>query len=130
MSADWNPAAKVYRFDELPREIVREGLSRIGVRSDDSIVTLNWFEPDFRSRGQHSHPFDQLSFVFAGTLEFTIGDEVHVLTPGSMIRIPGGVPHSAQPLGDDEVLNVDVFAPIREDYLYLADYQNDNKETS
>lgn len=124
MTDEWNPRATVYRFDEMPRDVVREGLSRIGVRSDDSIVTVNWFEPDFRSRGTHAHPFDQLSFVFAGTLEFVVGDETHVLTAGSVLRIPAGVPHSAQPLGDEEVLNVDVFAPIRPDYLYLTDYQN------
>lgn len=127
--SDWNPPAEVYTFDELPRDVVREGLSRIGVRGDDSLVTVNWFEPDFRSSGLHSHPFDQLSFVFAGTLEFTVGDDVHVLTPGSMIRIPGGVPHSAQPVGDVEVLNVDVFAPVRDDYMFLTEYQNHDKET-
>ncbi|WP_200302832.1 cupin domain-containing protein [Streptomyces adelaidensis] len=123
------PRPRSYRFVDLPREVVREGLSRLAVRGDDSLVTVNWFEPGFTTRGPHSHPFDQLSFVFAGTLEFTVGGERFIQPAGSVLRIPAGVPHCAQPVGDEQVLNVDVFAPVREDFLYLTDYQNAEDRT-
>ncbi|MFG2091611.1 MULTISPECIES: cupin domain-containing protein [unclassified Spirillospora] len=119
-----DPRPGMYRLTEMERDVVREGLTRVGVRGDDSIVTVNWFEPGFRTRGPHSHPFDQLSFVFTGTLEMTAGDETFVLQAGSVLRIPADVPHSAQPIGDEVVLNVDVFAPIREDFRYLTSYQD------
>lgn len=118
-----DPRPRLYRLDRMERDVVREGLTRVGVRGDDCMVTVNWFEPDFRTRGPHSHPFDQLSFVFAGTLEMTAGEETFVLEAGSVLRIPANVPHSAQPLGSEVVLNVDVFAPAREDFLYLTAYQ-------
>lgn len=118
------PTAQVYAFTDMPLEVVREGLSRVAVRSDESIVTLNWFDEGFVSRGTHSHPFDQLSFVFSGALRFTVGDEQMLVPSGSVLRIPAGVQHTAVPVGSDRVLNVDVFAPIREDFRYLTSYQD------
>lgn len=116
------PAA--YRFDQLPVDYLKPGLSRTGIRTDDSLVTINWFAPGFRSSGQHSHPFDQLSFVLTGTLAFFVGDETYTLRAPSVLHIPGDVPHGAQPVGDEQVLNVDVFAPIRDDFRHLTSYQD------
>ncbi len=64
----------------------------------------------------HSHPHEQMGLLLEGELTFTIGDEEHVVRPGQMWRIPGGVPHKAV-AGDDPVQALDVFCPIREDYL-------------
>lgn len=116
------PAA--YRFAELPVEYVKRGLSRTAIRSDDSIVTVNWFEPGFRSSGQHHHRHDQLSFVLTGTLKFFVGEQTYVLEAPSVLHIPGDVPHGAEPVGDERVLNVDVFAPVRDDFRYLTAYQD------
>jgi len=115
---------RVYAMAELPREQIRENLSRVAVRSDGAIVTFNWFEPGFVSKGPHSHPFDQLSFVFGGELEFTVAGVSYLVPSGSVLRIPAGLEHSAQPRGEDQVLNVDVFAPVRADYEYLTAYQD------
>jgi quercetin dioxygenase-like cupin family protein len=49
-------------------------------------------------------------------LEFFIGEERHHLRPGEMWRIPGGVEHKVI-AGDKPVKALDVFHPIREDYL-------------
>lgn len=115
---------QVYAMAELPREQFRENLARVAVRSDGAIVTFNWFEPGFVSKGPHSHPFDQLSFVFAGELEFTVAGSPYLVPAGSVLRIPAGLEHSAQPRGEEQVLNVDVFAPVREDFAYLTAYQD------
>ena len=54
--------------------------------------------------------------LLEGELRFIIGDETHEVRPGEMWRIPGGVTHSAI-AGDAPVKALDVFHPIREDYL-------------
>lgn len=113
-----------YRFDRLPLEHLKPGLRRTAIRSDDSLVTVNWFEPGFRSSGQHHHPFDQLSFVLSGSLAFFVGEETYVLEAPAVLHIPRDVPHGAQPVGEEVVLNVDVFAPIRDDFRYLTTYQD------
>jgi quercetin dioxygenase-like cupin family protein len=63
----------------------------------------------------HNHPHEQMGLLLEGELRFTIGDEEHLVRPGQMWRIPGGVPHKAI-AGDTPVKALDVFCPIREDY--------------
>ncbi|WP_268208424.1 hypothetical protein [Streptomyces shenzhenensis] len=38
--------------------------------------------------------------------------------------------HSAQPVGDEQVLDIGLLAPVREDFLYLTEYQNTEKDMS
>ena len=64
----------------------------------------------------HSHPHEQLGILLEGELTFTIGDEQRTLTPGDMWRIPGGVTHSVV-TGNAPARAIDMFHPIREDYL-------------
>ena len=64
----------------------------------------------------HSHPHEQVGLLVEGELTFTIGDHQETVQPGDMWRIPGGVVHSAV-AGDQPVKALDVFHPVREDYL-------------
>ena len=64
----------------------------------------------------HSHPHEQVGLLIEGELTFTIGDHEETVQPGDMWRIPGGVTHRAV-AGDRPVKALDIFAPIREDYL-------------
>jgi quercetin dioxygenase-like cupin family protein len=65
---------------------------------------------------EHSHPHEQMGFLLEGRLEFTIGGVTRLLGPGDIWRIPGGVVHSVRAL-DGPARALDVFCPIREDYL-------------
>ena len=115
--------AKAFNLDGLQLVEVRPGFSRTGIRSDGAVTTVNWFDPGYKTVGPHSHPFDQLSYVLAGAMRFYVGDEVFDLTSPAVLHIPGGVPHCAEPLGEERALNIDVFAPVREDYLSLCEHQ-------
>ena len=64
----------------------------------------------------HSHPHEQVGVVLDGAAHFFIGDEDRVLKKGEMYRIPGGVEHRVVGL-DDGATALDVFHPIRDDYL-------------
>ncbi len=65
--------------------------------------------------GQHSHPHEQVSYIFSGALEFTINDEKRVVHGGEVVVIPSNAPHSVVVLEPAEVL--DIFSPPREDFL-------------
>lgn len=111
-------------FAELPRESLGEGaLERTAVRTDEAIVTFNWIRPGHPEVPPHEHPYDQLSFVFAGTLQMDLAGTSHTVRSGELLYIPAGVPHTGRVLGSEPVLNIDVFAPAREDYLHLAAHQ-------
>lgn len=117
------PQWQVFDINALETETVRDGFSRTGLRTDAALTTVNWLEVGFRSSGQHSHPFDQLSYVLSGTMRFFVDDDVvDVVAPGA-VYIPANVPHGGEPVGTERVLNIDVFAPPREDYLRLCTHQ-------
>jgi quercetin dioxygenase-like cupin family protein len=64
----------------------------------------------------HSHPHEQMGMLLEGELEFFIDEEHHFARPGDMWRIPGGVRHKVI-AGDAPAKALDVFHPVREDYL-------------
>jgi quercetin dioxygenase-like cupin family protein len=64
----------------------------------------------------HAHPHEQMGVLLEGRLEFTVGGVTRVLGPGEIWRIPGGVVHGVRAL-DGPAVALDVFHPIREDYL-------------
>jgi quercetin dioxygenase-like cupin family protein len=64
----------------------------------------------------HAHPHEQMGVLISGRLEFTVGGVTRILGPGDMWRIPGHVPHRVRAL-DGPAVALDVFHPIREDYL-------------
>ena len=114
--------ARLYQWTDLPKETVRPGVERSGVRGEQVLMVMNWLEPGMEVR-PHSHPFEQLAYIVQGQMKFVVGEDVFEAGPGSVIRIPPDVEHYGEPMGDEPVLNLDVFSPIREDYKHLVEYQ-------
>lgn len=113
---------QLYNFEDLPRETVRRGVERAAFRGDNFMAVMNWLQPGM-DVSPHSHTFEQVVMIVGGRVRFHVGDETFDAGPGSIIRIPPHVEHYAEPLGDEVALNLDIFAPVREDYLHLVDYQ-------
>jgi quercetin dioxygenase-like cupin family protein len=67
---------------------------------------------------EHSHPHEQAGMLLEGKLELGIGEETRICESGEMFIIPGGVTHSARPMGGPAVV-LDVFSPVREDHAEL-----------
>jgi quercetin dioxygenase-like cupin family protein len=65
----------------------------------------------------HSHPHEQVGFLIAGELDFTVGDERRLVRPGEIWVIPGGVEHTVT-AGRDGATAMDIFSPVREEYQY------------
>jgi len=84
------------------------------MHGEKMMISLVEFEPHAVVE-LHSHPHEQMGYLLSGELEFTIGDQLRVLKPGEMWRIPGNVPHRAV-AGAAGVRAIDVFYPIRDDY--------------
>ena len=118
------PAVRPRNWNELDRETVRPGVSRAGFRGDDVMLVMNWLQPGMDTR-PHSHPCEQIVYVVKGRMRFVIADEEIEVGAGGLVRIPPDVMHYGEPIGDEEVLNLDVFAPLREDYRHLVAYQDD-----
>jgi quercetin dioxygenase-like cupin family protein len=65
---------------------------------------------------EHSHPHEQAGMLIEGQLTFTIGGATFHVEAGDMWRIPGGVLHKVV-AENGPAKALDVFHPIREDYL-------------
>ena len=97
------------------RHVIFPGVEIHTTAGKNLMLSVVRFEP--RSVvAEHSHPHEQMGILLEGRLEFTIGTVIRLLAPGDIWRIPGGVVHSVRAL-DGPVLALDVFHPIREDYL-------------
>jgi quercetin dioxygenase-like cupin family protein len=65
---------------------------------------------------EHAHPHEQVGMVLEGRANFYIGPEEKTLGPGDLYRIPGHVRHRVVAL-EQPVKALDIFYPVREDYL-------------
>jgi quercetin dioxygenase-like cupin family protein len=101
--------------DEIPWEVVGEGVKRKIMGYDDTIMLVN---VSFTKGGigpMHEHYHAQVTYVVSGQFEMTIGEETKILKGGDCFYIPPHVLHGAICL-EDGVL-IDVFSPIREDFM-------------
>jgi hypothetical protein len=57
--------------------------------------------------------------LLEGKMKFTIDGETRIVLPGESFIIPGGVPHRAEAV-DGPCVALDIFSPIREDYVELG----------
>lgn len=65
---------------------------------------------------EHSHPHEQMGVLLEGEMTFFIGGESKVVKPGDVWRIPGNVVHKVIN-GPKPSKAVDIFSPIRQEYL-------------
>jgi len=65
----------------------------------------------------HSHPHEQIGAVYAGKAKLRIGDEERIVQRGELYRIPANVPHGDTCLGDEPFVMLDIFYPVREDFI-------------
>lgn len=64
---------------------------------------------------KHSHPHEQTGYLISGKMKFSIAGEHYLAEPGDSWCIGGDIEHSAEVLEDAVV--IEVFSPVREDYL-------------
>ena len=65
----------------------------------------------------HSHPHEQMLYVLDGNCDVTIGEEKFSMKTGDMALVPGGMMHQVTATGEGELTMLDIFSPIREDFL-------------
>jgi quercetin dioxygenase-like cupin family protein len=118
---------RAYKWEDLPKEWVREGVTRCGFRGENVLMVMNWLKPGMQTK-PHSHSFEQIAYIVKGIIRFHVGESVIEAGPDSILRIPPHIVHYGEPVGNETVLNLDVFSPIREDYLHLVEYQKDEFE--
>ena len=107
---DWNA---------IPWTAVRPGVDRKGFTGDSATVALHRLMPGHEPR-PHSHPNEQIAYIMSGTIRFFVGEEERLVGPGGLIVIPPNVTHWGEVVGDEPVMNLDIFTPARPEYATPA----------
>ncbi|NUT54970.1 MAG: cupin domain-containing protein [Thermoleophilia bacterium] len=115
------PGATHYRWDDLPKEPLKEDLTRRLISTERMMIAQV-----FLDKGcivpQHAHENEQLTYILEGKLRFWLGEdesEVVDVGAGEVLHLPSWLPHKAEALED--TLDVDVFSPPRQYWLDGSD---------
>jgi mannose-6-phosphate isomerase-like protein (cupin superfamily) len=70
-----------------------------------------WLEPHTKGPGPHSHPEDDVFFVFEGTMSVFVDGEWIDAPKGSFVLVPGGVTHDFENRSSARAGMLNVSAP-------------------
>jgi quercetin dioxygenase-like cupin family protein len=99
----------------LPVERIADGIERQMLWGERLMVCRLTLQPHVVTP-VHSHPHEQMTIVERGRVKFFIEDQERIASAGDILHFPGDIRHGATML-DEEVVLIDIFTPVREDFL-------------
>ena len=118
---------KVHRWDDVEHEHLNELAARRVVHSKRMTTARIYLKKD-AVVPRHSHENEQISHILEGRLRFEFDDGDYVVSAGEMMEIGSNEPHRVVALEDS--LAMDVFQPVRQDWISGDDSYLRNSETS
>jgi quercetin dioxygenase-like cupin family protein len=115
------PRISLHRWDEIALEKITEMISRKIVSGEREMLAQIYLK-----RGAlvpiHTHESEQMTYILQGALRFLVDGEEVIVREGEVLHIPSGLPHQAEALED--TLELDVFSPVRGEWIDAADEGN------
>lgn len=111
----FNPSKEFLLGNEIPWEVVGEGVKRKIMAYDDNIMLVKVSFDKGSVGQQHSHYHSQTTYVASGEFDITIEGETKTLKGGDAFYIPPNAVHGAVCKKADVL--IDTFSPIREDFM-------------
>jgi quercetin dioxygenase-like cupin family protein len=105
---------KYSSWDEVPLEQMSDVISRRVFHGEKGMVAQVYLKKD-AVVPLHHHESEQITYILEGALKFELQGREITVRKGEVLMIPSNVPHRAVALED--TLDLDVFAPIRHDWL-------------
>ncbi|MDH4064014.1 MAG: cupin domain-containing protein [Acidobacteriota bacterium] len=87
------PAAEALALASLVTRTDQGIASRVLAKTGGGTVTLFAFDTE-QGLSEHTTPFEALVLVLEGELTLTIGGSSVRSVPGTIVRLPAGVPHA------------------------------------
>ncbi len=87
-----------------------------GLQDEKMMMVLNTTLPD-HTVPTHSHPHEQIGMVHSGKAFLKIGEKERIVKKGDFYSIPPNVPHSDRCIGKKPFVMLDIFYPIRQDFI-------------
>jgi quercetin dioxygenase-like cupin family protein len=119
------PGLQKVTVANLAREDLGGGITRAAFANENAMLVWNYLAPGAGVTEPHVHDFDQFALILDGCVTFECDGVEHDVNAGEMLFIPAGVWHRGTANGDRTAVNLDVFAPPRQDYRHLVEWQSD-----
>jgi quercetin dioxygenase-like cupin family protein len=97
------PPAEALPLDSLVTPTGKGIASRVLAKTSGGNVTLFAFDAG-EELSEHTAPFDALALVLDGSMTLTIGGEPVRAAPGTVVRMPAGVPHAVHAVEPSRML--------------------------
>ncbi|MGH9970819.1 MAG: cupin domain-containing protein [Pyrinomonadaceae bacterium] len=110
-----NGAGRHLDWSNIPIERPSEGIERQMLVGENLMICRFRFAP-FLVTSEHEHPHEQMSIVVSGRVRFFVEGTERIASPGDVLHFPPHCWHGATMM-DEEVVLIDIFTPIREDFL-------------
>ena len=110
-----NGLPKHLNWDTIPVEQVSEGIQRQMFVGNRMMICRFRFRP-FLVTPEHDHPHEQMTIVERGKVRFFIEGKEQIASTGDVLHFPSKCWHGATMM-DEEVVLIDIFTPLREDFL-------------
>ncbi|HEY8204244.1 MAG TPA: cupin domain-containing protein [Pyrinomonadaceae bacterium] len=107
--------AQHLNWSTIPVEHPAEGIERQMVVGKNLMICRFRFKP-FLVTPEHTHLHEQMSLVVSGRVRFFIEGEERIASAGDVLHVPSNCLHGATMM-DQEVVLIDIFTPVREDFL-------------
>jgi len=107
--------AQHLNWSTIPVEYPSEGIERQMVVGEQMMICRFRFAP-FLVTPEHTHPHEQMSLVISGRVRFFVEGKERNASPGDVLHFPPNCLHGATMM-DEEVVLIDIFTPLREDFL-------------
>lgn len=105
-------------WDSVPLEQMSEVISRKIISGDKAMIAQVFLKKD-AVVPEHHHESEQITYILDGALKFHLEGKEVIVRKGEVLHIPSNVPHRAVALED--TLDLDIFSPIRTDWLKKDD---------
>ncbi len=102
-------------WSAVPVERVADGIERQMIWGERLMICRLTIQPNVVTP-VHSHPHEQMTIVERGRARFFIEGQERIAAAGDVLHFPGDIRHGATML-DEEVVLIDIFTPVREDFL-------------
>ena len=109
---------KFAAWESVPLEVMSDMISRKIVTGDKAMVAQVFLKKD-AVVPEHRHESEQITYILEGALKFELEGKEVIVRKGEVLHIPSHVPHRAVALED--TLDLDIFSPIRTDWLTKDD---------
>ena len=108
-------SALVTDWTRIPVTESAPGIKRQMIVGQNVMMCRFTFDP-FLVTAEHTHPHEQMTLIVKGRVRFFIDGTENIVSAGDVLHFPPHNRHGATMM-DEEVVLIDIFSPIREDFL-------------